>query len=465
VRWSRPAFEDLARVLVERTGLAFAPGRRRATEAGIGRVLARAGVSGPEEYLRRLGPDPDPRALDDLIAELTVSETYFFREPEQFRFLRAVVVPEVRARRGAGHTLRAWSAGCASGEEAYSMAIAFHEELPAGRAHLLATDIARDSLARAGAARYSDWSLRGEGAEAARPYLRSEGGGHVVAESIRRLVAPKYLNLALEGYPSAASGVWGMDVIFCRNVLIYLDRAVVGAVARRLHASLAEGGWLIAASSDPPLLEHAPFEAVATEWGLFYRRAKAAARAALPAPAPPWTSPPPGESLDDDPVAIEEALRSLAMGDSGRAAERTRGLPGPAARALHIRALANIDAGLAERASAEATALHPLSDELHHLRAVLLLGLGRVAEAAEEARRAVYLDRGSAMAHFTLGSILDRRGDRPGAWRAYRNARDLAGARPPEEVVPLSEGEPAGRLARLAESRMARLLERVGGRR
>ena len=99
---------------------------------------------------------------------------------------------------------------------------------------------------------------------------------------------------------------------------------------------------------------------------------------------------------------------------------------------------------------------------MYHLRAVLLLGLGRVSEATEAARRAVCLDRGSAMAHFTLGLILARLGDRAGAWRAYRNARDLGHTLPPGEPVPLSDGVSAARLARSAESLMARLQERVG---
>jgi chemotaxis protein methyltransferase CheR len=461
LNWSLPAFEDLARLIGESTGLDFAPGRRTAAEAQIRRVMARAGAAGPEEYLDRLGADPDPHALDDLIAELTVGETYFFREPEQFNFLRETVLPEIRSRRAHGHILRAWSAGCASGEEAYSLAIVLHEELPAGRAHLLATDLSRDALARAHRARYSDWSLRGEGAWAARPYLRPEGNDHVVVEPLRRMVSPGYLNLAVDDYPSAASGVWGMDLIFCRNVLIYLDRETIRKVARRLHDSLAPGGWLIAASSDPSLLEHAPFEPVVTDRGLFYRR-KGVVVPRLP--APPAESNPPRADLDPDLGAVlAEARESLALGDYAGAVDRTRALPGAAARALHIRALANLDGRLAERDSAGATAEYPLSDEIHHLRAVLLLGLGRVAEAAEAARRAVCLDRGSAMAHFTLGLILTRLGDRAGAWRAYRNARDLGRARPPGEPVPLSDGEPAGRLARSAETLMARLQERVGG--
>jgi chemotaxis protein methyltransferase CheR len=124
---------------------------------------------------------------------------------------------------------------------------------------------------------------------------------------------------------------------------------------------------------------------------------------------------------------------------------------------LLVRALANRDPDEAERACGAEAARHPLSGELHYLRAVLLLGLGREAEAAVAARRAIYLDRSLAIAHFTLGSILQRRGDRAGARRAYRNARDLCAARPADEVVPLTDGEPAGRLAAAAQAQMARL--------
>ena len=109
----------------------------------------------------------------------------------------------------------------------------------------------------------------------------------------------------------------------------------------------------------------------------------------------------------------------------------------------------------AERVCAAATQRHPLSSELHYLRAVLLLDLDRDGEAIQAARRAIYLDRSLSIAHLTVASILQNRGDLEGAWRAYRNARDLCRTRPAEEIVPLSDGEPAGRLLAAAETQMA----------
>jgi chemotaxis protein methyltransferase CheR len=124
---------------------------------------------------------------------------------------------------------------------------------------------------------------------------------------------------------------------------------------------------------------------------------------------------------------------------------------------LRVRALANLDPADAEQACAEAIKKHPLSSELHYLRAVLLHGLGRDTEAARAVRRVLYLDRSLVLAHFLLGAILRRRGDRAGAWRSFRNARDLCAARPGAEIVPLSDGDPAARLVEAAALQMTQL--------
>lgn len=490
--WTEPAFEAVTRLVGVRTGLVFTPERRVGVEQGIRRAMSRAGVSTPSRYGERLADDP--ALLDDLVDELTVGETYFFREPEQFQFVRRVVLPEVRARRGPEHAIRAWSAGCSSGEEAYSLAILFEQEGQGGRSSLLATDISPAALAKARRASYGAWSFRGEAQAMAFPYLERSGNCQVVSERIRGRVTFATLNLARDDYPSPASGAWGMDLIFCRNVLIYLDRATIREVARRLYGTLAPGGWLIAASSDPPLSHEAPFETVVTDHGVFYRQGPATASdvvrswgyasiGPLLAPASPSAlagvvhRPPravpqgPGGPAVARPsprvVGVDEGLAAaredLARGDYAGAAERTRGLgDDPEACALHVRALANLDAPEAERACAGAIARHPFSCELNFLRSQLLAELGRDDEACASARRVIYLDRSLAVAHFFLGTLLRRRGDLEGARRAYRNAHTLCASVPADEGLPLSGGEPAGRLARAARAEMARLGDAPG---
>jgi chemotaxis protein methyltransferase CheR len=472
--WSDPAFEEVVTLLGIRSGLAFPENRHDSAEQGIRRAMRRAGVGSLHGYRELV--ETDAGALDDLLVELTVGETYFFREPQHFEFIRREVLPAHRRRCGEDHLLRAWSAGCASGEEAYSLAIVIEKEL-AERAHVLATDVSRAALAKARRAAYGSWSLRGDAAAAASPYLTRQGKQFLVADKIRRRVTFNYLNLALDVYPSFATGTWALDLILCRNVLIYFNRETVRKVARRLFDALAPGGWLITASSDPPLNGEAPYETVVTEWGVFYRRgneAEALAAEARPLSRPAAAAartiavpdqelgvrdqgsgighgavvgvPPLAGSSRDSEASLTPALRAL-----------TRVEDAVAAAVQQVRMLANGDTARASQACSVATAQHPLSTELHFLHAVLLLELGQDEEAAQAARRVLYLDRGLAVAHFTLASILRRRGDVRGARRAYRNARALCRARPEPEVVPLSDGEPAGRLAAAAEAQLALL--------
>lgn len=493
MNWTRPEFGNLARLVRVRTGLAFRTERRAGFEIGVVRAMSRAGVNDFPRYHDLVATDGT--VLDDLVVELTIPETYFFREPGQFEFLRRVVLPEIVDRLEDGQTVRAWSAGCSTGEEAYSLAILFAEEGLAGRTRLLATDISRTALAKAGRGEYGPWSLRGDLAGVAKRYLRGEGGREVIDDSIRRAVTFAHLNLAVDDYPSSASGASEMDLILCRNVLIYFEKDTVKRVARRLHESLSEGGWLLAASTDPPLGTLAPFESVVTPQGVFYRRARVANLARTPAHEAPAPAPPPSAARparagstaaarpaevaarpgvdptgrsDGEPSALDRALAearaALAAGRYQEAAARTEPLTGDAeASVLYVRALANLDATDAERACEGAARRHALSAELNTLHAVLLMGLGRDEEAARAARRALYLDRSLGVAHFLLGSILRKRGDRDGARRAFRNARDLCAARPAEEGVVLLDGETAGRLAESARAQLAEIDATGGG--
>lgn len=484
--WTDPAYEGVAELLCARTGLTFTPNRLRDAEVGIGRAMTRAGITEVARYLHLLQTERVP--LDDLIVELTVGETYFFREPAQFEFIRQEVVPEIQHHGAPDRLIRVWSAGCASGEEAYSLAILFEEEGLAERASILATDISRTALAKARAGAYGRWSLRGDQHALAERYFRRRGDQLVLGERFRGRVAFEHLNLALDTYPSFATGAWGMDLILCRNVLIYFNRETIRRVACRLLECLAGGGWLITGPSDPALSDDAPYETVVTPAGVFYRhRARTqsspfAPRSVIRGSPAQTAAPPPVHVTSSqelvlssvvkepglegapgtEPDSLAEARDAFAKGEYARVVESTSGLSAdPAACALRVRALANLgDLSGAETTAMKAVADHPLATELHFLRAVLLVSLGRDDEAAKASRRATYLDRSLAIAHFTLGSILRRLGDLVGARRAYRNAYDLAVSRRAEEVVPLTDGESAGRLAEAAKAQMA-LLETI----
>jgi chemotaxis protein methyltransferase CheR len=453
--------ESVLTLVRQRAGLTFTNGRQQSAEATIRRAMAAAGIIDPVVYCQLLRTDG--AALAGLLDDLTVGETYFFREPGHFDLIRRRIIPQLTAR-PADHPIRVWSAGCASGEEAYSLAIVFEQAGLAASTRVLATDISPAALAKARLATYREWSLRGPGREWALAYLRWTGDRYELDERLRDRVTFEALNLALDVYPALASGTWGVDLLLCRNVLIYFDRETVAAVARRLFASLAPGGSLITASCDPALAEFAPFEVVLADQGIYYRRpikSPVAAPAGFPASA---DAPAVGDA--GWPAAIQLLASAIDGAQSASDPSCPRPSPlaaaetGPSAESVEafarrIRDLANNDAPQALQVSAAALEQFPVSAELHYLRAVLLLAAGDPAQAADAARRAIFLDRSLAIVHFTLGTVLQTLGDAAGARRALRNARQLAASRPDDEPVPLGDGERAGRLAAAAAAQLA----------
>jgi chemotaxis protein methyltransferase CheR len=489
VRVSRDFAQAVGEYVRRRTGLVFHEARRATFEAGLVAAMHRANATGADEYLARLGVQPP--LLDDLIGEITVGETYFFREPQQLAFIRHEVLPALRERGPHGRKLRVWSAACATGEEPYTLAILLHEEAAASGARVVATDIARGALTKARRALYTAWSMRGVPKDVVRAYFTAAGNQFALAPAIRSSVDFRYLNLAEDTYPSLPAGIWGMDLILCRNVLIYFDAETIAKVARRLIDSLSDEGWLLLGASDPSLGGLVPCEVVITDAGLAYRRAgRGTARpgattvhspaSELPllprvadAIVPEQPSVPLLRPMSEelrapvpDRVASDDradAARAYAERDYARAAlvaGRLVQRDGSDARQwiVLVRALANrgeLDG--AGRACAAALDRHRTSPELTYLHAVLLMAGGRDADAAAAARQALYLDRTLVVGHLLLGGALVRLDDAEGARRALENAQQLLARMEPGDVVPASDGEPAGRLAQMAAVQVALL--------
>ena len=180
--------------------------------------------------------------------ELTIGETHFMRDPDQMEFVRREVFPALTAPGSGGG--RVWSAGCATGEEAYSLAILLEEEGLGDGAVVLGTDLSAVSLEKARAGSYSDYSLRGVGSRFLQDYFHHVQGRRILIDRIRSKVRFERLNfVGPEDY--AAAGAFAMDLILCRNVLIYFGREKVGRIAARLFDCLAEGGVLLTAGADP----------------------------------------------------------------------------------------------------------------------------------------------------------------------------------------------------------------------
>lgn len=447
--------DDALSYVSAQTGLVFPGGRRQDFDAGVLRIMARHNLREVNDLLDRMRFDAG--LLDQLVAELTVHESYFFREPAQFEAIRRRILPQLQRERGPRAVFDIWSAGCATGEEPYSLAILLEQAGLLDRCRIRATDISRAALAKAAAAAYSDWSFRGTDAASDPRYFRRRGGRFQLEARLRDRVAFEALNL-MSGPYRQPSGDGGFDLILCRNVLIYFDTPTGARVAGWLLDALNDGGWLITASADPPLWDWAPFEVLTTPDGIFYRK-RSARRPCPPPSAQPGLTPTRSIAGAQTVAAFDPPHeRAPGIGDR-RQAQPSGELAGDAPACLtRIKEVANsAGSARAEPLAAAALTRHPMSPELHYLHAILLLDLNRWDEAQAAVQQVLYLDRNLAAARLLLGSILRRRGDLGGALRAYRNALHCCAGRSADDLAELTDGERFGRLAALATAEIAML--------
>jgi chemotaxis protein methyltransferase CheR len=418
--WSSAQFSALARLVTERAGLAFPESRIVSAEAGIRRAMKRQGVCDAERYVELVATSP--QAFATLLTEVTVGETYFFRQRAHFDLIRAQMLPDLFLRDGARHRVRIWSAGCSSGEEPYSLAIMLTEANVS--AQILATDVSEGALARARAGVYRRWSLREcRAADVARA-LHQRGERWIIDERYRDAITFANHNLVGSDYPPSGSPPNGFDLILCRNVLIYFDEQTIAHVTAGLVSSLDEGGWLLTGPHDP-LLVHPALTAEPRGDCVVYRRQPlhhSRAAKAVAEPSGVHFGPPVmleehpvqtghdachGESTVDSSADVTRRLADAAFA-AGRYEETlrfTEAMRDEHGAMLRIHSTANAHGSVAALAEIERQLQqHPLSAALHLLHTLVLMDLGRRDEATVSLRRTLYLDPTSVIANALLRS-------------------------------------------------------------
>lgn len=246
-------------------GLYFPPERLGDLERRLLAAAPACGYADAEAYARWLASAPlTTQQIEMLANHLTVGETYFFRENRSFDALEAHILPGVMdARRGTDQRLRIWSAACCTGEEPYSIAMLLSKvipDLPAWQTTLLATDISSRALQKAAAGVYGQWSFRTVPPWIQERYFHKTADGRFAIRSfLKQMVSFSQLNLATETYPALATNTHAMDVIFCRNVLIYFTAERAQRVIARLYHALADGGWLIVSPVETAYVLESPF--------------------------------------------------------------------------------------------------------------------------------------------------------------------------------------------------------------
>ena len=391
---------EVARV----SGLVFKDIRHTAALDVIAHWLVEHGI----DSTAQIAPGDE---LDRLIEQIVVHESYFDRDLDQLRMIDELVFSHARG------DLRVWSAGCAGGEEPYTLAFMLESRGLLAHTSFTATDISRLALARARAGSYRAWSLRTGDKTPAMRYLQREGGQLVVPESIKRAIDFRVLNLLEDDYPVH------QNLVLCRNVLIYLAPDAIAKVAVKLAHALTSDGWLFVAPSDPRLDPYAALEATVTDRGVYYRRKE---RVVVAAARPPVVVRPP------QPIVVKAAPAPLP----------------PPKRVESLRANQLADRGDyegARRMLAASLTASPLDAELHFLTAVLAAD-DDVAASLAALDRAIYLAPEVPASYLFSGRLHQSRGDITAARRAYRSALRILESLPPEALVPWAD-EPARLLA------------------
>jgi chemotaxis protein methyltransferase CheR len=430
--------EDLARLsdfVAESLGLDFPPARWPDLRRGLSAASRQLGIASAAQCAGDIVKGaPTKKWLDALARALTVGETYFFRDRRSFGALEDRILPWINRHRPNSRYLRIWSAACCTGEEPYSVAILLRQIIPDlehWNITILATDINTEFLEKAAAGVFSDWSFRETPHWIRKKYFRPlPSGKFEILPEIRRMVQFERLNLVEDVYPSPQNQTNAMDVIFCRNVLMYFTPGQAKKVIHRLHLCQPPGGWLILGPTELAQINCEPYINV-NDLGkfLFQRADEIAAPVVTPLPPPP----------------IEIKLPPLRL---------PMIIPSAPNPSIAARSLAN-QGQLADalKCCEESIVADPCNAVTHYLRAMILEAQGSTDAAICALRAALYLNPDFVLAHFHLGSLYRRRGD--GADRALRHleiARRLLRRYPPDEVVPESEGITTSRLTQILES-------------
>jgi chemotaxis protein methyltransferase CheR len=403
-----PAYSQLRDHLTASTGLVFHADREKQLADLIEQRLSDLHLPGCASYAEFLADSARGLAeMDVLIERLTIGETSFFRDPEIYAAIRDAILPDIMERNKLSRRLRIWSAGCATGAEPYSLAILLMRDW-AGRIanwHVAidATDLNRGFLAQAAQGKFRAWALRSTPDELKRDCFTNEGLDWTIHPQYKQWISFRHSNLIGSEMPEGAH----YDLILCRNVMIYFAPDTSRRLVRRLHHSLGDEGWLVVGSSEHNLENYTGFRAVHAGEAKFYQKTS------LPAPETPPLLPvsvpaPRPVPLKPAPADLE-GLRLLAdRGDWQRAAE-------------YSRRLLNRD---------------QLNPAIHFYRALILENLGNAKEPERSLRRAIYLDRNFALAHYHLGLALKRNGHPILAARSFENVLRVLQDTPDDAMVP-----------------------------
>lgn len=473
----------LKELLAVQIGLSFPKERWGDLERGMIAVAKEFGMADVSTCVRwLLSASLTHQQLEILASNLTVGETYFFRDQQSFHALEQHVLPDlIQAKGNSDRNIRIWSAGCCTGEEPYSIAMLLSRLVPDYRQWnpmILGTDINPRFLRKATTGIYGEWSFRNVPAWVKEGYFkRLPSGLYEIHPRIKQMVTFSYLNLAEDTYPSLSNNTNAMDIILCRNVLMYFTLENTKKVVNKLGQTLVKDGWLLVSPVETSRSLFGEFTHVNFPGATFYRKC-----AAKDLPDGIWKYQRHQEStgLAEMGRGMPEMLQWQPPEPRQHPLPRSTKVKAPSVNEIerphHPQELdADNEPGLMARSCAnqgkladarlwceKMIAKDKLNPDGYYLLASIQQEMGDLDLAEASLKRVLYLDPDSITAHFALGNFRLSQGDYAEAARFFRNASSLLKAHPYDETLAQLDGLTAGRLAEIVNSLMTSLPQASG---
>lgn len=511
----RSALEQLAMLLLERAGLKITPDGYYGLRLALLARMPALGLADASEYVRRLRQRAGEHELRSLLPLVTVGKTEFFRDTRQFAALEKEIFPQViKSGRHESRQIKMWSAGCATGEEPFSLGmVALERGVLPGEVDIWATDLNPVAVETAARGFFPVRRALGISEERLERFFSSVDGGYEVVPALRSMIRFDGLNLAAPVWPAVPPG--SLDVIFCRNVIIYFDQPTIVGVMERFYDALRPGGWLFLGYSESLFKITNQFEMHEVGGTFNYQRphpgrAKPKSqmfstpkpkpapppyqpRPSIPfsrppalapmAPPPPVRAPPPVTSPAAiapisqtsfeatepklPPQRLDDVVEVIELGDFPRALRMAKRLaddvPDDLAARLTLGNVYALMGNLDEAREAYQTALsrEPLCVEARVYMSLAAMQVGQLQEARLELTRALFLEPTLVVGHYLLGLVHERNSDNEHARRCYRNAMAHRKS-PPHDLIGHFPDLPRSNegIAQAAQYRLAALSER-----
>ena len=460
-------------LITVKTGICFKEEREDELVQKISSRMKYLELSHPYEYQQIL-LDTNPLSMmewKEMIACITTGESYFFRDQGQIDLLKNSIFPELIKKRENDRKIRIWSAGCSTGEEPYSLAILLSELIPENEPwnlYLLGTDINEESLVQARKGLFTSWSFRGVNPNLKKRYFSEHKGGWVINDCIKNKVDFRVLNLVTDDFSSPSSCAFDMDLILCRNVLIYFKKNSISHIVEKFSKALREGKYLMTGHGEMLGTLPESLRPVSFSNSVIFKKAgnkqgekvqpdinpesmisipvrkvngeKGDSRN-KPHGLPDQPAAPPKTPDQNSSTASEQAMEFFQRGLYPDAIEKAEDLIKINNRdfdAHYIIAHAYANMSQFEKAlhyCEKANDMDPLSPKLYFLMAHIEMDRGKTQETKNLLKKVIYLSPSFIAAYLDLGGVYEKEGDTERALKMRLTALELLKGLPKETQV------------------------------